>query len=44
VAPNAGTPISYNQGPNTCTLTCHNVAHKPNGTVTRIGPGSVAKK
>ena len=44
VAPNAGVPISYNQGPNTCTLTCHNAAHNPNGTVTLLGTGSVARK
>ena len=30
VAPNAGVPVSYNQGPNTCTLTCHNAAHNSN--------------
>jgi hypothetical protein len=44
VAPNAGAPISYNQGPNTCVLTCHNAVHNPNGTVTLGGSGSVAKK
>jgi len=44
VAPNSGVPISYNQGPNTCTLTCHNAAHNPNGTVTLLGTGSVARK
>ena len=44
VAPNAGVPISYNQGPNTCALTCHNAVHNPNGTVTLGGSGSVAKK
>jgi predicted CXXCH cytochrome family protein len=33
VAPNGGSPVSYNQGPNTCTLTCHNAAHNPNGSV-----------
>ena len=44
VAPNPGVPISYNQGPNTCALTCHNAVHNPNGTVTLGGSGSVAKK
>jgi hypothetical protein len=33
VAANAATPISYNRSANTCTLTCHGVAHNPNGTV-----------
>jgi Doubled CXXCH motif (Paired_CXXCH_1) len=28
-------PISYNRGTNTCTLTCHNFSHNPDGTVTR---------
>jgi hypothetical protein len=27
VGQNAGAPISYNRGANTCTLTCHNEAH-----------------
>ncbi|MGA7288245.1 MAG: cytochrome c3 family protein [Terriglobales bacterium] len=26
-------PISYNRGSNTCTLTCHNYSHNPDGTV-----------
>jgi len=33
VGPNGGVPISYNRGKNTCTLTCHNVQHNANGTV-----------
>jgi hypothetical protein len=37
VAPNSVTPISYNAATNTCTLTCHNAAHNPNGTVTYNG-------
>ncbi|HEX9112508.1 MAG TPA: cytochrome c3 family protein [Terriglobales bacterium] len=37
VAPNGGSPVSYNQGPNTCTLTCHNAAHNPNGSVKFAG-------
>jgi len=32
-----GAPITYNRGSNTCTLTCHNAAHNPNGTVTVNG-------
>jgi hypothetical protein len=30
----ARTPISYNRGTNTCTLTCHNYSHNADGTVT----------
>ncbi len=44
VAPNAGVPVSYNQGPDTCTLTCHNAAHNPNGTVTSGAAGSGVKR
>jgi hypothetical protein len=33
VAPNGGLPIAYNQGSQTCTLTCHNMAHNPDGSV-----------
>ena len=32
VAPNGGTPISYNHAANSCTLTCHNHAHQQQGT------------
>ena len=39
VAPNGALPISYNRGANTCTLTCHQVAHNPNGTVTQVSIG-----
>lgn len=39
VAPNSGVPISYNQGASTCTLTCHNMAHNPDGSVTQVTPG-----
>jgi hypothetical protein len=34
VASNGGLNIAYNRGSNTCTLTCHNVAHNPDGTIT----------
>ncbi len=27
-------PVSYNRGTNTCTLTCHNMSHNADGTVT----------
>jgi predicted CXXCH cytochrome family protein len=37
VASNAGLPISYNRGANTCVLVCHMTAHNPNGTVTAAG-------
>jgi hypothetical protein len=30
-------PISYNRGNNTCTLTCHNMSHNADGTVTPAG-------
>ena len=50
VAENAGSsnfpsPISYNRGTGTCTLSCHNYSHNANGTVTPVsgantkGPG-----
>ena len=35
VAPNGGSPISYNHGANSCTLTCHGTAHNPNGSVAK---------
>jgi predicted CXXCH cytochrome family protein len=42
VGANGGNPISYNRGAGTCTLTCHQIAHNPDGTVTpanlRRGP------
>jgi len=37
VGQNNGAPISYNRATNTCTLTCHNAAHNPNGSVTVNG-------
>jgi len=37
VAPNAGLPISYNRGANTCVLVCHQAAHNPDGTVAAVG-------
>ena len=43
VAPNAGLPVSYNRGTNTCTLTCHQVAHNRDGSVGML-VGSSPKK
>jgi predicted CXXCH cytochrome family protein len=37
VAPNSGAPISYSRATNTCTLTCHNAAHNPDGSVSVNG-------
>ncbi len=37
VGQNNAAPISYNRGANTCTLTCHNAAHNPDGSVTVNG-------
>ena len=34
VGQNSASPISYNRGSGTCTLTCHGVPHNPDGTVT----------
>ena len=34
VGQNNGAPISYNRGSNTCVLTCHQMAHNANGSVT----------
>jgi hypothetical protein len=44
VAPNGGAPISYTQATDTCTLTCHNTAHNPDGTVTAASAAKVRKK
>ncbi len=46
VAPNGGSPISYNQGTKTCALICHNATHKPDGTVSMgtVGTAAPAKK
>jgi predicted CXXCH cytochrome family protein len=46
VGSNGGKPISYNHAANTCTLTCHQVAHDPDGTVTRANMrrGPVVKR
>ncbi len=44
VAQNGGAPISYNHATSTCTLTCHNTVHNPNGSVTSARAGSVLKK
>jgi predicted CXXCH cytochrome family protein len=44
VAQNGGFPISYNRATNTCTLTCHNAAHAPNGSVTPVRAVNAPKK
>ena len=46
VGSNGGLPISYNRSSNTCTLTCHQVAHNADGTVSQasIRRGPIVKK
>jgi len=45
VGQNNGAPISYNRGSNTCTLTCHQVAHNADGSVSNAQmSGSRARK
>ncbi len=44
VAQNGAFPVSYNRSTNTCTLTCHNRVHNPNGSVTAAHAGSASKK
>jgi predicted CXXCH cytochrome family protein len=40
---NLRSPISYNRGTGTCTLSCHNYSHNANGTVTSaLGPKASA--
>ena len=43
VASNSGLPISYNRGVGTCTLTCHQVTHNADGSVTSANVGSPSK-
>jgi hypothetical protein len=33
VGQNGAAPIAYNRSTNSCTLTCHSVAHNADGTV-----------
>ncbi len=42
VGQNNGLPIAYNRGAGTCTLTCHQVAHNPDGSVTAAAQVKVA--
>ena len=44
VAQNGAFPVSYNRATNTCTLTCHNAAHGPNGSVTAVRTVNGPKK
>ena len=41
VAPNGGLPITYNRATNTCTMTCHQVAHNPDGSITTTGANRI---
>jgi hypothetical protein len=44
---NNGLPISYNRGTGNCTLTCHQVAHNADGTITSgntLGPNRGKKR
>jgi hypothetical protein len=38
VAANGASPIAYNRGTGTCTLTCHSAAHNADGTVVSNSP------
>ena len=40
VGANNGLPISYSRATNTCVLTCHQVAHNPDGSITNSMMGS----
>jgi predicted CXXCH cytochrome family protein len=44
VGQNNGQQISYNRATNTCTLTCHNAAHNPDGSITGAGAANSAPK
>ncbi len=44
VGSNNGLPISYNRGSGICTLTCHQVVHNSDGTVSGLVIGSVTIK
>jgi hypothetical protein len=43
VGSNGGYPISYNRGHSTCTLTCHQAVHNPDGSVTMAAGNLNAK-
>jgi predicted CXXCH cytochrome family protein len=43
VGANNGLPISYNRGSGSCTLTCHQVVHNPDGTVSGAAMGAPTK-
>jgi len=38
VGSNNGAPLSYIRAKNTCTLTCHNVKHNANGSISSVNP------
>jgi predicted CXXCH cytochrome family protein len=44
VGPNGNAPILYTRGTNTCTLTCHNVAHGADGSIKVAAGGSLRSK
>ncbi len=44
VAPNGAIQVSYNRSSNTCTLTCHQVAHYPDGSVKSAAAAGGARK
>jgi hypothetical protein len=46
VGSNNGLPISYNRGTGNCTLTCHQVAHNSDGSISTgtAGPNRARKK
>ncbi len=44
VGPNGAIPVSYNRGPGTCALVCHETVHYPNGTVQPLLSGGVGVK
>jgi hypothetical protein len=44
VGQNNGAPISYNRSSNTCTLTCHQVAHNADGTISSAAALKTSQK
>lgn len=42
VGQNNGAPLGYNRATNTCTLTCHNMAHNADGTFAAVSPTTPA--
>ncbi len=44
VGENNGAPITYNRSSNTCVLSCHQVAHNPDGTVSNAQSAGIAAR